>query len=222
MSLSMSSSGSKLSPVRAVLPSAALVLAGALSVVAVTDALIRGLYQGQSPIDERQGVGWVNVTVSVVHVVGYGVLAALLASEAKRIDAGCLLRRWCRRLLMTALVTLALVFGATSFIRSLTDNSTAAAVAGIAFLATFVLSFALGVSLLSRRELRPGAWLLSAQLPVLGLTLLLAAMGSPFAHPAYLEVACALGIALLGAGPSFPNQGYRPSYVNPSRSSPPR
>jgi hypothetical protein len=82
----------------------------------------------------------------------------------------------------------------------------AGAVAGTAFAAMFVLSCALGISLLTRRELRPAAWLLSAQIPLLALTLLLAATGNPFAHPAYLEVASALGLALVGWPQQRPNR----------------
>jgi len=208
--LSTSLSASQLSTVRTALPSAALVMALAISTVALTDAMIRGFHQGRSPIDEQQGIGWINVTVSVVHSVGYAVLAGLLASQAEAIDAGSRVRRWIRRLLAVALAVLAVLYGVLSFLVDMAGKSpavtVAGAVAGTAFAAMFVLSCALGISLLTRRELRPAAWLLSAQIPLLALTLLLAATGNPFAHPAYLEVASALGLALVGWPQQRPNR----------------
>lgn len=201
MSLSTSSPGVQLTTVHTVLPAVAVVMASAISAVALTDAVARGV-AGWSPIDQDQGIGWVNITVSVVHAVGYAVLAGLLMSQAPSIDAGSRVRRWLRRLLEVTLAALAGLYGIVFFLVDMTAASAAAtvsgAVAGIAFAGMFVLSCALGVSLLNRRELRPAAWLLSAQIPVLALTLLLAAIGSPFAHPAYLEVTSAFGLALLG------------------------
>jgi hypothetical protein len=202
MSLSTSPSTTQLTTIRTALPSAALVMALAISAVALTDAMIRGFHQGRSPIDEQQGIGWVNVTVTVVHAVGYAVLAGLLASQRDMVDAGSRVRRWIRRLLVVALAVLVALYGVISFVVDMEEQSpavtVAGAVGGTAFAAMFVLSCALGISLLTRRELRPASWLLSAQLPLLALTLLLAATASPFAHPAYLEVASALGLALLG------------------------
>ena len=70
--------------------------------------------------------------------------------------------------------------------------------AGVAFASMFILAVALGFCLVRVRELRPSAVLLLAVLPAIGLAIILNAIGSAFAHPAYAETAVYLGIALLG------------------------
>lgn len=201
MSLTSSSSMSPHSLVRTVLPRAALVVAFTTSAVALADAAVRGLHAGSSPIDEQQA-GWVNVVVSILHAIAYGVLAGLLVSRADLIDAGSRARRWVRRVLACSLTVLALTFAALVLgVEAEGQSPLSMAVgvlAGTAFAAMFVLSCVLGLSLLARRPFRAAAWMLSAQLLVLAGTLLLAALGSPFAHPAYLETASAFGLALLG------------------------
>ena len=73
--------------------------------------------------------------------------------------------------------------------------------AGIAFLLMFVASLALGISLLRRPELRLAAWTLTGIIAALGLVILLGAIGSPWAHPAYVEVLAAFGLAFIALAP---------------------
>ena len=56
----------------------------------------------------------------------------------------------------------------------------------------------LGLAVVRRPELRPGSLLLSAMPLILVVTIILGTLAPRLGHPAYLEVALALGIALLG------------------------
>lgn len=86
----------------------------------------------------------------------------------------------------------------TGALRPVSLDAAVGAVAGVAFASMFLLAVALSLCLVRVRQLRPSAVLLIAVLPALGLAIILQAIGSAFAHPAYAETAVYLGIALLG------------------------
>jgi quinol-cytochrome oxidoreductase complex cytochrome b subunit len=115
-----------------------------------------------------------------------------------------------RRLLRVVATLLAVAFGVLAVLFLLvepflfaTDVGRAAtppvlsAAGGSAFLLMFLLSFVLGLTLLSHPEHRPVAVILLAVAPVLGLTILAGGLGSDFAHPGYAETLVNFGVALL-------------------------
>jgi hypothetical protein len=122
---------------------------------------------------------------------------AILVIERIRIDRGSRLRRWVRRLLVADLAVLAAVFGIgiplMGTLEAVSLDTAVGAVAGVAFASMFILAVALGLCLVRVRELRPSVVLLLAVLPAIGLAIILDAIGSPFAHPAYAETAVYLG-----------------------------
>lgn len=111
------------------------------------------------------------------------------------------MRQSARLTLIAALLALAAVM-ITEVPRAIITGNTdlpvvAGVVAGTAFGLMLLSSFVLGVTMRRLPGLQPAAWTLITQLPLVGLVMLIDALGSPFAHPAYIEVANAVGIALI-------------------------
>jgi hypothetical protein len=90
------------------------------------------------------------------------------------------------------------VLAAGYLIVSVVDVDAAGAVAGVAFLAMFVLGVAFGATLLRRPDVRLPAILMVSVVPVIGLTFALEAIAPGWGHPGYAETVLYLGIALLG------------------------
>ncbi len=189
------------------LEKAALGAAVALSVVSIGDAVLRATSDTVPPWDDEAGVTWVVVATNLVMAVTFALLAAVLVRNARRIDEGSGARRWTRRLLAVDLAVLA-----TGFLFSVAfAPEIFGPVAGIAFLAMFVLGAVLGGMLLRRADVRLPAGLMVAAVPVIALTFALESLAPGWGHPGYAETALYLGIALLGtalsadrAGEEFP------------------
>ncbi len=180
----------------------AITAATIYSAMSLYDAVHHGVTGEGSVFSDKYGTTWATITIGIVAAVSFIVNAAILVIERIRIDRGSRLRRWVRRLLAADLAVLAAVFGIgiplMGALRPVSLDAAVGAVAGVAFASMFLLAVALGLCLVRVRQLRPSAVLLIAVLPALGLAIILQAIGSAFAHPAYAETAVYLGIALLG------------------------
>ena len=185
----------------------AITAAAIFSAVSLYDAVHHGVTGRGSAFSDEYGMTWATVAGSILSALSFIALAVILVIERGRMDSDSRLRRWVRRLLAVDLALLAAVFGiGIPLMGALGRGRLDAAVggvAGVAFAAMFVLAVGLGLSLVRIRELRPSALLLLAVVPAIGLTIILQAMGSAFAHPAYAETAVYLGIALLGRRPQI-------------------
>lgn len=179
----------------------AITAATIFSAVSLYDAVHHGVTGRGSVFSDEYGMTWATTAGSIVSALSFIALAVILVIERERIDSESRLRRWVRRLLAVDLALLAAVFGIGIPLMGALGRGYDAAVggvAGVAFSAMFLLAVGLGLSLLRMRELRPSAVLLLAVVPALGMTIILGAIGSDYAHPAYAETAVYLGIALLG------------------------
>lgn len=192
----------------------AISAAVAFSALSVYDALHHGFTGRPSAFSDPNGTtGWTLAT-SALSVGTFAALGAVLVSTRHEIDHGRKARTWVRRLLTIDLAVLAAVFAFGAPFLSEPDSAIGAGlapVAGSSFAAMFLLAFVLGLSILRRRALRVSAVLLTAVVPVIGLTLALPSLAPGFEHPAYAETAVYLGLALLGrpkpAAPRHPLDG---------------
>jgi hypothetical protein len=173
---------------------AALGAAVVLSVVSVGDAILRATSDVVPPWDDEFGTAWVLVATNLVMTVTFGLLSAVLARNAERIDEGSAVRRWTRRLLAVALGVLAVGYVLVNVV----DSELSGTVAGVAFLAMFVLGATLGALLLRRADVRLPAVLMVAVVPLIALTFAVEALLPGWGHPGYAETSLYLGIALLG------------------------
>jgi len=183
----------------------AITAATIFSAVSLYDAVHHGVTGKGSIFSDEYGMTWATIAAAIVSALSFIALAVILVIERERIDSDSRFRRWVRRLLAVDLALLAAVYGiGIPLMGALGRGGLDAAVggvAGVAFAAMFILAVGLGLSLIRIRELRPSAVLLLAVLPAIGLTIILQATGSGFAHPAYAETAVYFGIALLGRRP---------------------
>ena len=172
----------------------ALGAAVALSVLSVGDAILRATSATPPPWDDEAGTTWGIVSTNLLMTATFGLLAAVLVRNADRIDAGSGAVRWIRRLLAADLAVLACGYVLVSVL----EAEVFGAVAGVTFLAMFVLGVALGATLLRRPDVRVPALLMVSVVPVIALTFALEALAPGWGHPGYAETALYLGIALLG------------------------
>jgi peptidoglycan/LPS O-acetylase OafA/YrhL len=172
----------------------ALGAAVVLSVVSIGDAVLRATSDAVPPWDDELGTTWVIVATNLVMAVTFGLLAAVLIRNAERIDEGSGATRWMRRVLAVDLAILASGFVFVSVF----DAEFFGVVAGVTFLAMFVLGAVLGGMLLRRPDVRVPAALMVAVVPVIGLSFAVEALAPGWGHPGYAETALYIGIALLG------------------------
>jgi len=185
---------------------ASLSAAGVLSAVALFDAVFVGLTGTDSPISPEHGVTPGYILGAAAHGAAYVVLAGALHSGRHAVDGGSRFRKGVRLILTASLVTLGAMF-LSDVPRALATGdpeapAALAPVGGIAFALMFLTGLVLGVAMWRRPGLRPAAGALIAQVPALALVIVLGALGSSFAHPAPLEVANAVGIALVVLAPA--------------------
>jgi peptidoglycan/LPS O-acetylase OafA/YrhL len=172
----------------------ALGAAVVLSLVSIGDAVLRATSDVVPPWDDEFGTTWVVVATNLAMAATFALLAAVLVRNAQRIDEGSGVVRWVRRLLAVDLAVLAGGYLVVSMI----DTEAAGAVAGITFLAMFVLGAVLGGTLLRRPEVRVPAVLMVSVVPVIALSFAAEALAPGWGHPGYAETALYMGIALLG------------------------
>lgn len=178
----------------------------AFSAVSLYDAVYHGITGHGSVMSDEYGTTWATIAGGVLSAAAFAALSVVLVSARPGIDAGSRVRRWIRRLLAVDLAALAAVFAVGApFLGGDSDSNLATAfgaVAGVTFAAMFVLAFALGLSILRVPGLRTSAVLLVSVVPIIAFTVALQALATDFAHPAYVETAVYLGIALLGRLPA--------------------
>ncbi len=180
------------------LPAAALA-----SCIALFDATTHGLTGGYSWFADDSGVRPVQVLGSLSHGLTYVALCYVLVREATLIAAAGRVQAVLRWILVGSLVLLAAGF---LFVAPFLESPETAgnvgvvlgALMGAGFSGLILGSLILGPLLLRAPALRTGARVLTAMVPVFGVTILLAVVARDWAHPAYLETTLHFGIALLG------------------------
>ncbi|GAA4412279.1 hypothetical protein GCM10023168_33960 [Fodinibacter luteus] len=207
-------------------PLTALALLGAagITTTALTDAVTVALTGEPSFASDEHGVTAPFVLSGLVHVGAYVTFATVLHSWRAQIDGASRFRRAVRVVLTITLAVLALTLligtGVAVATGEVPDNAVFEAVAGIAFLLMFVASLALGITLLRRPQLRLAARTLTGIIAALGLTILLGATGSPWAHPAYVEVLAAFGLAFVALAPRHVHEADETTDVEPTTHQP--
>ena len=187
------------------LTASALIGAVGISAIALTDAATVALTGETSFASDEHGVTSLYVLFGLVHVGAYVAFALVLRGWRTQIDGSSRFRRLVRVVLTCTLAVLAATLligtGVAVATGEVVDNAVFGTVAGIAFLLMFVASLALGISMLRRPDLRLAAWTLTAIIGALGLAILLGVIGSPWAHPAYVEVLASFGLAFIALSP---------------------
>nr|KEP23853.1 hypothetical protein DA06_04065 [Georgenia sp. SUBG003] len=176
---------------------AALAAATVVAAIALTDAVTHGLTGSYSAFTES-GTGWAYYSSTAAHGLIYALLAAVLAAHAEHIDTGRRAVRRVRRALIGVLAVQAVAFLLGVAVSADDLPTWVSGMTGVAFLLNFPVSALLGILLLRTPGRRLPALLLTAVLGGLALTVVLGALGSDFAHPAYAEVPQFFGVALLG------------------------
>lgn len=182
---------------------AALAGAAGLSAIALNDAATFALAGHYSAASDEFGVNTLYLVSCLVHGLAYLALAGVLRAFGQQVDGGSRFRRVVRLLLIVAFLVLAGGMLANTAVSAVTGemlsgNGPYGVVASACFLLQFLGSVALGLGLLRRPGMRLPAWTLLAILPVIGLTIVLGVLGSPWAHPAYAEALVCFGIAFIG------------------------
>jgi hypothetical protein len=186
---------------------ATLAAATAVALIALTDAVTHGL-TGNYSVFAEGGPAWAYYGSSAVHGVLYALLTAVLVVNGHRIDAGRGAVRWVRRVLVALLAVLAFSFLLDAVVR-FDAPAWLQGFTTVGFVLGFPVSTVLGVLLLRRPGMRLPAVLLTAVGGGLVLALLLAAVGSDFAHPAYAEALQFFGVTLLGRAASTTPEAVR-------------
>lgn len=182
---------------------AALLGAAGISFIALYDAFTVALTgQNTGAGTDELGVTVYGVVAWLVHTAAYLAFAAVLHANRRAVDGRSRVRRVARLGLTASLVVLGLGMLVASVVSVARDEVLASAgfegVMGAAFFGMFIASLVLGLALLRRPGLRLAGRTLTAVLPVLGVVALLGFLGSPWAHPAYVEVLSAFGLAFVG------------------------
>lgn len=185
---------------------AALAAAAGLSAIALTDAVTHGLTGSYSVFSDESGVSVLWALSGFVHAAAYLLGAAVLVARGRDVDGGSRARGILRWVLVAGLVSLGVSFVVITVAGVVTGSvwvppAAVGSVVGVSFALVMLGPAVLGLTLLRRPGWRVAAVTMAASLPLLVLTVLLGVLGSDFAHPAYAEVAAALGVALVGLAP---------------------
>jgi len=181
----------------------ALIGATVTSALALTDAATHGITGQYSWFAEDSGVRAAQAFAAIVHGLTYAALGFVLVREATLIEAAGRLQAGLRKALVGALALLAAGFLLVApFFGSPDGTGAVGVVFGVLMSAGFFVlllgSLVIGPLLLRAPGLRTGSRLLTAMLPILGVTIVLALVAAAWAHPAYLETTMHFGLALLG------------------------
>jgi hypothetical protein len=182
------------------LGTAAMISAVLTSAVSIADAVYHGL-TGEFLLDPDRNATWVYATVAVLLAVTFALVAAVMAQQALRIDAGSRWVRWVRRFLQADLALMSagsLTILVEPLVGKATVDQLPGAIGGPSFVLMFVLGATLGTLLLRRPDMRLPAILTAAPLAIIPLTYLLYQVAPAWAHPAYAETALYIGLALAG------------------------
>jgi hypothetical protein len=185
-------------------PKLALALAVTLSGLAILDAILVGITGEPTVFAAESGMSLALILASLLHAATYVALTLLLHVHRDRIDAGSRTRRVFRIGLEVSYVMMAVVFGPVMAVTWATGANPAnipdllTLPAALGFAGLFLFTIALGIALLKVPGMRLPAYVLAAVTAGIGLTTLLGALDSTFAHPAYPETLAYIGTALIG------------------------
>lgn len=210
-------------------PRRALALGSAVltSGIALTDAVFYAT-KGRNLLssDDPAPGGWV-VAATIVHGLTYVALVWVLIGGRRLFQHTNRWVRVLRHVLIGSLAVLAVGFVLITPVLQLASvpptHPVAAAwggVAGLGFGAMILTCLLLGVIDWRGTRLGHGGRVLGLLVPVLALTLLLAAVAPSWAHPAYAETVIYLGVALIGVAP-YGRSG-RPGVASRQRTTDPR
>ncbi len=183
----------------------ALTAATITSCIALADAVTAATTGHFSVFADDSGNTAAVLATSFVHGFTYAALAAVLLQQARHFAGYGRVVRGARVVLVAALALLAVAFLVVSPILRLTvaaggEPVAWAVVANVAFAGMILSTLTVSLAVLRRNLLGLGGRVLRLLLPVVGLTVLLGVVGSPWAHPAYVETVINVGLALVGAG----------------------
>ena len=182
----------------------ALTLAVALSGVAFLDALLVGIDREPTGLSAEYGMSLTLLLVGLLHAATYVALTLVLHGNRNRIDADSSVRRVLRIGLQASYVSMAVFFGPVIVGTWATGGDPVDIPevlnlpAALGFVGLFVFTILLGIALLRVPGLRLPALVLTAVTAGIVFTVLLGALGSTFAHPAYPEALAYIGTALAG------------------------
>jgi hypothetical protein len=194
-------------PTLAVHHKVALVPAVLTSAIALFDAATAAMTGHYSVFAEGSGNTAALLASDLVHGLNYAGLAWVLTREADRLGGYGRVVRGATRALRASLVVLCLGFVLVSPGLVLTNTELDGVagtvwglVASIGFFGMILSTLVLGVAVVRRNLVGIGGSVLRLLFPVAAVTILLGVIGSPWAHPAYVETVINVGLALLGAG----------------------
>lgn len=182
----------------------ALTLAVATSGVAILDAILVGITGRATVFADQSGMSLTLLLVSLLHAAAYVALALLLHVHREPIDADSLVRRVLRIGLEVSYVLMAVFFGPIVIGTWATGGDPADIPdllnlpAALGFAGLFLFTIMLGIALLKVPGMRLPALILTGVTAGIGLAILLGALNSDFAHPAYPEALAYIGTALTG------------------------
>lgn len=181
----------------------ALTGAAVTSGIALFDAATHGLTGEFSWFADDSGVRPAQVFGALAHGLTYVALGFVLIRQTALISGAGRVQAGLHRVLIGSLGLLAAGFLLVApFLESPESAGAVGTVLSIlmslGFAGMILGSLVLGPLLLRTPGLQIGARVLTAMLPVLGVTILLALTATEWAHPGYLETTLHFGIALLG------------------------
>ena len=180
-----------------------LALTGAFmtSGIALFDAMTHGITGDYSIFSDDSGVRPMKVIGDLVHGLTYVALCLVLVRESTLIAAAGRVQAVLRWILVGSLTLLAAGFLLVAPFLGSPEGAAGTAlgvVMSLGFAGMILGSLVLGPLLLRAPGMRTGSRVLTAMLPVLSVTILLAFVATAWAHPAYLETTLHFGLALLG------------------------
>jgi hypothetical protein len=185
----------------------ALLAAAATSGIALFDAITMATTGHFSVFADDSGHVPAQVAGSLVHGATYAALVWVLGSEARRFSGYGRVVRGARMVLTVALGILAVgflvvapLFAAVGLELDGVAGTVWGVIASVAFFGMVLAAIVIGLAVLRRNTLGLGGSVLRLLLPVAVVTVLLGVLGSPWAHPGYVETVINVGLALVGAG----------------------
>ena len=185
----------------------ALLAAAATSGIALFDAVTSATTGHYSFFADDSGNVPAQVVAALVHGATYAALAWVLTRESRLFTTYGRTVRAARWVLTIALGVLAVGFLVVTPVLALSGVDLAGPAgaaweftANAAFLGMILSTASIGIAVLRRNALGAGGSVLRLLLPVVLVTVALGLLGSPWAHPAYIETTINLGLALIGAG----------------------
>jgi hypothetical protein len=177
-----------------------------LSGIALFDAVTHGVTGHWSAFSDDGDVPAIIAVGNVVHGLAYAGGVLVLHAERARLTVNrpAAVSRW---LLLAAFAVLGVGFLLLApfqpYDMATTLTDAVGPVIGVAFLLQFLAALGLGLSLLRYPDTGVGSRVLAGLPLVVAATVVVAVVAGDWAHPAYVETATILGVALLGtAAPS--------------------